>query len=138
MDLYQSVKSQNSILREKINKMTNEYSTDKQKIVFLYQNLEWYSFFSFILWCVYYFVCFIVIYFVFFGSRTLETSIFYKIIIVLFFFFYPLFITPLENYLLNFIQYIRAYFSGSIYTNSQSNTPPLSTNMLYSAPYGQT
>ena len=136
MDLYQSVKSQNSILREKINKMTNEYSTDKQKIVFLYQNLEWYSFFSFILWCVYYFVCFIVIYFVFFGSRTLETSIFYKIIIVLFFFFYPLFITPLENYLLNFIQYIRAYFSGSIYTNSQSNTPPLSTNMLYSAPYG--
>jgi len=138
MDLYNSVKQQNKILQEQTNQTQNQYSTDKQKIVYLYQNLEWYAFFSFILWCVYYFVCFFVLYFILFGSNSMETSVSYKVIVLGFFFFYPLFITPLENYLLNILKYIRDYFSGSIYTDLRNKTPPLSSNMIYSAPYGQT
>jgi hypothetical protein len=137
MDLYNTVKSQNSMIKDQTTQMQHQYSTDKQKIVLLYQSLGWYSFFSFILWCVYYFTCFFIVYFVLFGSSSEETSIFSKIVTLTFFFFYPLFITPLENYLLNGIEFIRAYFSGTIYTDLRKNTPPLSTNLLYARPYSQ-
>jgi hypothetical protein len=130
-DLYNSVKWQNSIIQDQMKKIQDVYSTDKQKIRFLNQDLEWYSYISFILWIIYYFMCFVMAYFIFFGSKGQYTSMMYKCFMIAFIFLYPVFITPLEMYLINIWQYIRAYFTGSIYANSRAKSPPLSVNQLY-------
>ena len=125
-DLYNSVKWQNTIIQNQIAQLRATYSTDEQKIKYMIQTMETTVYINFILWCCYYLCCFIVLYFVFFGSQSENSTINYKIFIIFCFFIYPVIITTLEINSYNFFQYIYSLFFASVYTNDSLDRPSFS------------
>lgn len=130
LNIYHSVQWQNDMIQSQMNRLRDKYSTDKQKIYFLTQDLDRWSYISFILLCIYYGMCFVVAYIVFMGSTHEYTSLFYKLVILIISFSFPILVIPLGTYLTNGILYARSYLSGTIYEQSDPKGSPSISNQL--------
>ena len=93
-ELYNSVKWQNDMMDNQQAKMRDMYSTDQQRVKYLLVDMSWYTYLNFILWCIFYILCLVVIYYTFYGKER-GFSITIKIIIVFAFLIFPMVCTSM-------------------------------------------
>jgi hypothetical protein len=124
-DLYNSVRWQNDMVLTESAKLRDQYSTDNQRVVYLNEDVQWWTSLNFILWWIYYLAFLAVTYFTFYGkARGYSTRT--KILIVCAFLLYPAVILTLEKWVYDLFQFIYALIVGKAYVKTTDATPPFS------------
>jgi hypothetical protein len=124
-NLYNSVRWQNDMVRTENAKMRDQYSTDNQRVVYLNEDVQWWTSLNFFLWSIYYLAFLAVTYFTFYGkdrgfsSRT-------KILILFAFLLYPMVILTLEKWVYDLFHFMYALIVGKAYSKTTEPTPPFS------------
>jgi hypothetical protein len=120
--LFDSVKWQNEILITQYSKLKDLYSTDDQKVRYLFDYIDFYTTITQIMIWVYYILTLVAIYAIFMGvDRGYTTN--FKIMLVLLLVIFPLVILPLETFLYWLLRYIYSLITGSVMVQSNVELP---------------
>ena len=120
--LFDAVKWQNEILTTQYSKLKDLYSTDDQKVRYLFDYIDFYTTITQIMIWVYYILTLVAIYTIFMGVERGYTTNF-KIMLVLLLVIFPLVILPLETFLYWLLRYIYSLITGSVMTQSNVELP---------------
>jgi len=120
--LYESVKSQNSLLFDKITDDKANYSTDSQKAKYQSVNITFYYAINQILWWLYYVIVLGVIYCLTFG-RGQEYSIKFRLFLVVCAIIYPYVIIPIEIFLYWLLGYFYSVINQTVYYKPTFDMP---------------
>lgn len=123
VELYDSIKMQNDILKNNINNLKEMFSTDNQNINYQYAKIKNYKYFNYILLIIYFITLGISFIFLIRSKKIKQWYV--KLIIVIVFVLYPFFIYYLENYLYEFFSYTFSIINGEKY---KKTTIPVITN----------
>jgi hypothetical protein len=108
-DLYNSVQWQNDLI-------------DNQRVMYLGNDIQWWSSLSLVLWIIYYTLVLAVGYYTFKGTYTTRA----KVLITSAFLVYPMVILTLEKWIYDVLYFIYVLIIGKAYPKSKEPTPPFS------------
>jgi hypothetical protein len=121
-DLYNSVQWQNDMIKTESSKMRDAYSTDNQRVLYLGNDIQWWTSLSLVFWIIYYILFFAVGYFTFNGTYATRT----KVLIIASFLLYPMVILTLEKWIYDVLNFIYVLIIGKAYPKSKEPAPPFS------------
>lgn len=111
---YTSVKNENKLIKDQIQKNKDTYSTDNA--IFMYQNnnLIFLKSVNFVIFVFYYCVFIFFIYFLIFKNMTIEKSS--KVLMIIFFLLFPFIIKYIENYIVFILSFFLSMIFGNVFT----------------------
>ena len=122
-DLYESVKAQNQQIELESAKQRDAYSTDKQRAMHMFNNIQGWNKLNFILWIFYYAIVASIVYL--FVQNKIEMSGRSKFYIGTAFVLYPFLITTLELWTYNIYDYLKSLLLSLPYEKHSDKQPPL-------------
>lgn len=124
-ELREMVKWQNMMIDVENAKLRDKFSTDKERVKHMQNNIMGWNQLNFILWFVYYFVV-LVIFYIFYKNDSMELTKNQKIYIAIALVLFPFLITTVEVLLYNLFSIIISLIKGTPYPKDKNSQPSFS------------